>query len=108
MLAVIVERNKLVGRKVARLLAAVGWQSTIVEEPAQTNDALATASRIVKLYPEAAIGHALEGAAHLMRNDGDGARTALRRALDARWEEGAEAQREQVKRLLDQLGPAGR
>lgn len=43
MLAVIVERNKLVGRKVARVLAAVGWQTSIVEEPAQALDHLATA-----------------------------------------------------------------
>lgn len=46
MLAVIVERNKLVGRKVARLLAAVGWQTTVVEEPGQATDALATAELV--------------------------------------------------------------
>jgi hypothetical protein len=72
------------------------------------SEALATASRIVTLYPEAATGHALEGAAHLMLGDRDRARSALRRALDARWEEASEAQREQARWLLEQLGPAAR
>ena len=71
-------------------------------------EALATASRIVKLYPEAAMGHALAGAAHLMLGDRDSARAALLRARDARWEEGSEAQREQAVRVLEQLEPAGR
>jgi Flp pilus assembly protein TadD len=73
-----------------------------------SSEALATASRIVSLYPEAATGHALEGAAHLMLGDRDRARAALQLALDARWEEGSEAQREQAKWLLEHLGPAGR
>ncbi|MCX5742531.1 MAG: hypothetical protein NT062_08550 [Proteobacteria bacterium] len=38
--AVIVERDKLVARKVARVLAAVGWPATIFDEPARVGDAL--------------------------------------------------------------------
>lgn len=41
--AVILERNKLVGRKVARLFMAAGGTATTVEEPAQVADLLATA-----------------------------------------------------------------
>lgn len=38
--AVILERNKLVARKVARLFAATGASSTVIEEPAQVTAAL--------------------------------------------------------------------
>lgn len=41
--AVILERNKLVGRKVARLFLSVGASATVVEEPAQATTALAQA-----------------------------------------------------------------
>jgi hypothetical protein len=40
MRAVILERNKLVGRKVARLFAAAGLEAITVEEPAQLGSAL--------------------------------------------------------------------
>ena len=39
--AVILERNKLVGRKVARQLVAVGATATVVEDPGQATAALA-------------------------------------------------------------------
>jgi hypothetical protein len=41
--AVILERNKLVGRKVARLFLSVGASATVVEEPAQASAALGEA-----------------------------------------------------------------
>ncbi|MBA3538682.1 MAG: hypothetical protein H0T79_03575 [Deltaproteobacteria bacterium] len=46
MQAVIVERNKLVARKVARLLASVGWTTAVADEPAQVGDGLATADLV--------------------------------------------------------------
>lgn len=47
--AVLLERNKLVGRKVARLLASVGLTAAIVEEPAHLPAALADAQAPVDL-----------------------------------------------------------
>jgi len=40
MRAVILERNKLVGRKVARLFMATGWDVACVEDPAQVADVI--------------------------------------------------------------------
>jgi hypothetical protein len=40
MRAVILERNKLVGRKVARLFMATGWDAVAVEDPSQVADVI--------------------------------------------------------------------
>jgi len=45
--AVILERNKLVGRKVARQLVAVGATAAVVEDPAQATAALATGADVL-------------------------------------------------------------
>ncbi|HTR50608.1 MAG TPA: hypothetical protein VMJ10_07870 [Kofleriaceae bacterium] len=45
--AVILERNKLVGRKVARQLVAVGATATVVEDPGQATAALAPGADIL-------------------------------------------------------------
>ncbi len=44
--AVIVERNKLVARKIARVLVSAGWTAEVVDEPAQVGDGLAKANLV--------------------------------------------------------------
>jgi Flp pilus assembly protein TadD len=66
----------------------------------QLPEALVTAQRITALYPGAATGHALEAAALIALDRRIDARNALLRARDARWEEGAETQRQAVERLI--------
>ena len=68
--------------------------------------ALASARRLATLYPEAALGHSLSGAALLLLGRTDEARAELLRARSARWEEDAGEQRAALERLLAQLGPA--
>ena len=69
--------------------------------------ALASARRLGALYPEAALGHSLAGAALALLGRADEARAELLRARDARWEEDAGEQRAALERLLEQLAPAG-
>jgi len=69
--------------------------------------ALASARVLATLYPDAALGHSLAGAALLLLGRDIEARAALRRALAARWEEDAGEQRAALERLLNELGPAG-
>jgi tetratricopeptide (TPR) repeat protein len=69
--------------------------------------ALASARMLATLYPEAALGHSLSGAALLLLGRTDEARAELLRARSARWEEDAGEQRAALERLLIQLGPAG-
>jgi len=69
--------------------------------------ALASARRLAALYPEAALGHSLSGAALLLLGRADEARAELISARTARWEEDAGAQRAELERLLEALGPAG-
>ena len=64
------------------------------------------AQRLTGLYPEAAAGHALTGAALMLLRRPDEALTALRLARGARWEQDAAPQRAAVDRLLDSAGPA--
>ena len=66
-----------------------------------------SAQRLATLYPDAALGHSLSGAALLLLGRDIEARAALRRALAARWEEDGGEQRAAVERLLNELGPAG-
>ena len=68
--------------------------------------ALAVAQRIEALYPEAATGYALEAAARLMLGQRDETRMALRRALAARWEEGAESEHRVAEGFLRGLEAA--
>lgn len=63
--------------------------------------ALEVAQRLTGLYPEAAAGHTLAGAALLMLKRPGEAMTALRLARDARWEQDAAPQRAAVDRLLE-------
>ncbi|HXS83219.1 MAG TPA: hypothetical protein VN896_10925, partial [Methylomirabilota bacterium] len=65
--------------------------------------ALASARRLAGLYPEAALGHSLSGAALLLLGRPDEARAELLRARGARWEEDAGEQRAALERLLQQL-----
>jgi len=65
--------------------------------------ALASAQRLAQLYPEAALGHSLTGAALLLLGRVEDARTELLRARGARWEEDAGEQRAALERLLQQL-----
>jgi len=67
--------------------------------------ALEIAQRLTGLYPEAAAGHTLEGAAYMLLRRPEEAVAALRRARDARWEQDAGPQREAVERLLDSASP---
>ena len=69
--------------------------------------ALASARALATLYPDAALGHSLSGAALLLLGRADEARAELLRARTARWEEDAGEQRAALERLLIQLGPAG-
>src|SRR5262249_54247796 len=62
--------------------------------------ALVPARKIVGLYPEAATGHALEGAAWLALGRVPEARAALERARAARWEPDDSTRRAVVERLL--------
>jgi tetratricopeptide (TPR) repeat protein len=62
-------------------------------ELGRPQEALELARRIVRLYPTAATGYAVEGAAFLMLGERDSLRGALRRALAARWDDSNEAQR---------------
>ena len=68
--------------------------------------ALAVAQKLVALYPEAALGHTLSGAALLLLGRTDAARAALLHAMAARWEEDAGPQRAAAERLLQSLAPA--
>jgi O-antigen ligase len=67
------------------------------------SEALVSARAIVALYPEAANGYTLESAALLGLGRVAEARTALARAQAARWEEGDDARRAEVERLLREL-----
>jgi hypothetical protein len=67
--------------------------------------ALEIAQRITGLYPEAAVGHTLSGAALLLLHRPDEARAELLRARSARWEEDAGQQRAAVERLIESVGP---
>ncbi len=68
--------------------------------------ALEIARRLTALYPEAAVGHALSGAALLLLDRPDEARAELARALAARWEEDAGEQHGAAERLLESLDAA--
>ncbi len=70
------------------------------------DDAATTAARIVALYPRAATGHALAAAALAAGGHDADALAACDRALAARWEDGAEAQRAATLALRNRL--AGR
>jgi Flp pilus assembly protein TadD len=93
--------------RVTALAPAEGWLlvSRIRFELARRDGehALASARRLEALYPEAAMGHSLAGAALLLLGRTDEARAALLRARDARWEEDAGEQRAALERLLQQL-----
>jgi len=65
--------------------------------------ALAMARELVSLYPEAAVGHSLAGAALLLLGRADQARAELERARASRWEEDALEQRAMVEQLLARL-----
>lgn len=67
-------------------------------------DALESARTMIRMYPAAATGHALEGAALLALGRRDEARAALGRALSADWEEGSEQQRTAAASLHEALG----
>jgi O-antigen ligase len=67
--------------------------------------ALEIAQRITGLYPEAAVGHTLCGAALLLLHRPDEARAELLRARAAHWEEDAGQQRAAVERLIESVGP---
>ena len=67
--------------------------------------ALASARMLATLYPEAALGHSLSGAALLLLGRTDEARAELLRARGARWEEDAGEQRAALERVLNQIGP---
>lgn len=68
--------------------------------------ALEVAQRLTGIYPEAAVGHTLAGAALMLLHRPGAARDELLAARDARWEEDAGQQREAVERLLESFGPA--
>ena len=68
-------------------------------------EALASARMLATLYPEAALGHSLSGAALLLLGRTDEARAELLRARGARWEEDAGEQRAALERVLNQIGP---
>lgn len=68
--------------------------------------ALEIAQRITGLYPEAAAGHTLAGAALILLDRPGEARAQLLTAREARWEEDAGQQRAAVERLLASVGPA--
>jgi O-antigen ligase len=73
--------------------------------------ALATAHRIVTLYPEAAAGYALEAASWMMLGRNEEVRSALRHALAAHWEDGSESEHmtsERYLRALDDADSTGR
>lgn len=61
--------------------------------------------RLIALYPEAAVGHTLSGAALLLLGKTSEAREELQRAKGTRWEEDAGEQRAAVDRLLAGIGP---
>lgn len=66
--------------------------------------ALEVAQRITGLYPEAAVGHMLSGAALLLLGRAAEARAELLTARTARWEDDAGPQRAAVERLLTSVG----
>jgi tetratricopeptide (TPR) repeat protein len=63
------------------------------------DEALATARRIVELYPGSATGHALEAAALMSLGRRAEARASLERALAARWNDVDDAPRRAAERL---------
>ena len=97
--------------RACRLAPADGWLlvSWIRFQLARRDGARAQelAQRLVALYPGAAVGHALSGAALLLLGRPDEARAELVRAQGARWEEDAGAQRAEVDRLVAELGRQG-
>ena len=68
--------------------------------------ALEVAQRLTGLYPEAAVGHTLAGAALLLQRRTGEARVAFEQSLVSRWESDALAQRESVVALVGHL-PVG-
>jgi tetratricopeptide (TPR) repeat protein len=68
--------------------------------------ALAVARRISALYPDAAVGHSLQGAALISLGRRDEARAELRRAVTSRWEPGLDSQRPAVLATLAALDRA--
>ena len=62
--------------------------------------ALEVAQRLIGIYPEAAAGHTLAGAALMLLRRPAEAVAALERARGARWEDDAASQRAAVDRLL--------
>ncbi len=75
-------------------------------EAGRPQAALASARRVVALYPAAGPAHALEAAADLALGDRAGALAALRRARAAYWEAGTERERAAVTRTLESLARA--
>lgn len=69
----------------------------------QPTSASATAERIVQLYPEAAVGHALLGGAEVMLGQRQRAAASLRAALAARWMDDEAAERRVARSYLRML-----
>lgn len=68
--------------------------------------ALEVAQRLIGIYPEAAAGHTLAGAALMLLHRPAEAVAALERARAARWEDDAGSQRAAVERLLESASSA--
>ncbi len=83
-----------------RLLGAQGRAHLALRNGAR---AFEVAQKLIGLYPEAAAGYTLSGAALLLLGRDDDARASLLRAHAARWEAGADEQRAAVARLLERL-----
>jgi hypothetical protein len=107
--AALADSAEVLFARVTALAPAEGWLlvSRIRFELARRDGehALASARRLAALYPEAAMGHSLSGAALLLLGRTGEARAALQQARDARWEEDAGEQRAALERLLQQLDP---
>ena len=66
----------------------------------RADQALEAAQSIVALYPTAAVGYALQAAALMALGRREEATSALHRALAARWEDDAGAERRAAESLL--------
>ncbi|MEO5616887.1 MAG: O-antigen ligase family protein [Candidatus Eisenbacteria bacterium] len=73
-------------------------------ESGRLDRALVTARQLATMYPDEAVAHSIEAGIWLTLGRAPEARTALDRALGARWEAGSEGQHEAARRARKALG----
>lgn len=86
-----------------RIMISEARSALVLDRP---DRALTVARRISALYPDAAVGHSLQGAALIRLGRPAEARAELQRAVTTRWEPGLDSQRPAVMATLAALDRA--